>query len=227
MYRGVDVSEFQDEVNWKKAKEEISFAIIRAGYGRNNIDAMATKNVLGCEENGIPYGLYWFSYAYTTDMARNEARYLINFIKGHVPLYPLYFDFEYDSERYANSNGVTVTKQLLNDMARAFCSELESAGYYAGIYANINYVDKFGEDIFNRYDLWLAQWEASKPYKSVNMWQCSSSGKVGGISGNVDVDYAYVAFPEIIKEKGLNGYKKEPAFKCPNKCPHCPHSNHG
>ena len=222
---GVDVSTHNGVVNWELAKQNIDFAIIRAGYGKNNIDKCAKQNVEGCEKNGIPFGLYWFSYAYTVDMARNEAKYLIEFIKGHTPLFPLYFDFEYDSVNYAKKNGVTITTKLLCDMATAFCEELENAGYYAGIYANDDYVKYiYRDDIFKTYDLWYAKWGADVPGRSVNLWQFTDNGDVKGITGNVDINHAYIDFPSLIKSKGLNGYKEEPKFVCPMGCPHCPHS---
>ncbi|MFR5120053.1 MAG: hypothetical protein ACLTD2_08615 [Ruminococcus sp.] len=41
------------------------------------------------------------------------------------------------------------------------------------------------------------------------MWQYTSSGKVSGISGNVDMDIRYVDYPvPKIKAAGLNGFKK-------------------
>lgn len=224
-YVGIDVSVYQGDIDWAVVKEHIDFAIIRAGYGKNNIDSKAKQNIRGCEENGIPFGMYWFSYAYTVEMARNEAKYLLDLIKGHTPLLPLYFDFEADSENYAKRNGVTVTQKLLCDMATAFCEELENAGYYAGIYANNDYIkNKYGETIFKSYDLWYAQWGVFEPNRLTNLWQHSSTGKVRGISGNVDLDIAYLDFPTLIKEKQLNGYKPEPEFVCPHGCPHCPHS---
>lgn len=222
---GIDVSEHQGNIVWSKVKNHIDFAIIRAGYGKNNIDTKAEQNIKGCEENNIPFGLYWFSYAYTVEMARKEAQYLLQFIKGHTPLLPLYFDFEYDSVRYAANNNVNITKNLLRDMVTAFCEELESAGYYAGIYANNHFVvNMYGEDIFNTYDLWYAKWDTAEPGRKVNLWQSSSTGKVDGISGNVDLDTAFIDFPSLIKERKLNGYEDKPAFVCPNSCPHCPHS---
>lgn len=224
--KGIDVSTFQGTIDWSKVKNNVGFAIIRAGYGKNNIDDKAEQNVKGCEANGIPFGLYWFSYAYTPEMARNEAKYLLQFVKGHIPLLPLYFDFEYDSIEYAKKNGVIITNKLLREMATAFCEELENAGYYAGIYANADYIKgMYGEEIFKKYDLWYAYWDASKPNREVNLWQSSSTGKVPGISGNVDTDVSYIDFPTLIKERGLNGYKPTPPFVCPHGCPHCPHSN--
>ena len=231
---GIDVSVHNGDIDWTVTKEHIDFAIIRAGYGRNNIDKCAKQNVKGCEDNGIPYGLYWFSYAYTVEMARNEAKYLLDFIKGHTPSFPLYFDFEYDSVNHATKNGVAITNSLLREMATAFCEELENSGYYAGIYANTDYVKRmYGEDIFDRYDLWYAKWECSRPDRNVNLWQATSTGKVAGIKSKVDIDYAYIDFPDLVKSKGLTGHKPstesdnnvDSKFVCPIGCPHCPHVN--
>lgn len=223
--KGIDVSAWQGDINWSVVKNSIDFAIIRAGYGQGNIDTKAKKNVKGCEDNNIPFGLYWFSYAYTVEMARKEAQHLLQFVKEHTPLFPLYFDFEYDSVDYADRKGVVITNKLLCDMATAFCEELENGGYYAGIYANEDYVKRmYGEDIFKRYDLWYASWGSPEPGRSVNLWQNSSSGKVNGISGNVDTNVAFMDFPTLVKERGLNGCKTEPEFVCTHSCPHCPHS---
>ena len=226
--KGIDVSKWQGDIEWGIVKNEVEFAIIRAGYGNNNIDTKAIQNVKGCEENGIPFGLYWFSYAYTVDMARNEAKCLLEFVKGHVPLFPLYFDFEYDSVEYAKKQGVVITNELLRSMASAFCEELENAGYYAGIYANYDYVTRmYGEEIFKKYDLWYARWGVSEPDRNVHIWQTGSDGYVKGISGRVDTDISFIDFPALIKEKGLNGYKAEHEFICPNSCPYCPHCKKG
>lgn len=203
---GIDVSVWQGNIDWKKVKGNVDFAIIRAGYGQNNIDKKAEKNVQGCEANGIPYGFYWFSYAYTVEMARKEAEYLIKFIGEHKPAYPLYFDFEYDSVNYANKKGVHITKQLLHDMATAFCETIEKAGFYAGIYANADYIkNKYNTNIFSKYDLWYAYYQ-KKCNRSVNLWQFTSSGSVPGISGKVDMNKCFVDFPSIMVKNNLNGY---------------------
>lgn len=220
--KGIDVSYHNGVINWGKVKGNIDFAIIRAGYGKNNIDKQAKANVQGCEKNGIPFGLYWFSYAYTVEMARQEAKYLLAFAKECTPLMPLYFDFEYDSDKWAKNKGVKVTSKLLREMTIAFCEELENAGYYVGIYANDEYIKKYGEDIFKTYDLWYARWGVDKCPRKEKMWQYTDSGKVLGITGKVDLNYAYTDYPETIKKYGFNGYK---AFKCPHGCPHCPHAN--
>lgn len=206
---GIDVSAHQGVIDWTKAKEYISFAIIRAGYGQNNIDKQARYNVQECEAHGIPYGFYWFSYAYTVEMARKEAEYLINFIGENKPLYPLYFDFEYDSVKYAAKNGVTVTKELLHDMTTAFCEEIENAGFYVGIYANTDYIkNKYNSEIFEKYDLWWANWSTTLN-REVHLWQFTSHGSVPGINGYVDMNKCFVDFPNIIRCNNLNGFKSD------------------
>ena len=197
---GIDVSAWQASIDWDKASAEIDFAIIRLGYGKNTVDKYAERNISELNRLGIPYGVYWFSYAYTVDMARNEAKSALAYLEklGAKPSYPVYFDWEYDSRDYAKKNGVTVSNALLCDMATAFCEEVQAAGYYPGIYANPDYIKSyFGEDIFKTYDLWLAHYVSSQS-RDVKLWQYSSSGKVAGISGNVDMNRCYVDYPATI-----------------------------
>lgn len=96
---------------------------------------------------------------------------------------------------------------------------MEDAGYYVGIYSNIDFLHLFN-GLTDRYDLWLAQWGVSKPNKSVNMWQYTDNGVIAGIEGKIDMNVS-IDFPSIIKGKGLNNLKPD-NWKCPNKCPHCP-----
>ena len=203
-FKGIDVSEWQKVIDWNKVKEEIDFAIIRLGYGNGNQDKYAERNITEMNRLGIPYGVYWFSYAYTEDMAKNEAKKAIAILKklGAKLSYPVYFDWEYDSRNYAEKNGVKVGKDLLCKMATAFCEEIEAAGMYAGIYANPDYIkNHFGNEIFKRFDLWVAHYAKSTSYKA-NMWQYSSDGKVTGISGNVDMNRCVVDYPKIISGMG-------------------------
>ena len=115
MFKGVDVSRHQGIIDWDKFLEDehSDFAIIRAGFGKNNIDAQAVRNVAECERLGIPYGLYWFSYALTPEMARREAEYLSDFVGKHKPSYPLVYDFEYDTVTHAVKNGVKISRDFV------------------------------------------------------------------------------------------------------------------
>ena len=204
MKNGIDVSVWQGNINWEKAKSEIDFAIIRLGYGQDTLDKYAERNIAELTRLGIPYGVYWFSYAYTVDMAKNEAKNAVKLLQklnGKLS-YPFYFDWEGASRDHAEKKGVSVSNDLLRKMATAFCEEIENAGYYAGIYANPDYIkNHYGKDIFNRFDLWLAH-VAKKAYCDAHIWQYSFKGKVAGISGDVDMNRCYVDFPKIIADKG-------------------------
>lgn len=232
-FKGIDVSVHNGTVVWADVAKHCDFAIIRAGFGNNNIDKKAEANVTGCIKSGIPFGLYWFSYAYTPEMARKEAQHLLKFIGDRVPLMPLYYDFEYDSAEFARKKGAVPTAELIREMAAAFCEELEAHGYYAGIYCNSEYAKNvFNDGILTIYDVWYAQWAGDSPKLPCNLWQNSDKGSCAGVKGNVDTNIAFIDYPALIKSKGLNGYKPEtpkeeedkPAFVCPHGCPHCPHS---
>ena len=200
MLKGIDVSTWQGQIDWEKAKKEIDFAIIRIGFGTGTRDNTAKRNIQELNRLGIPYGVYYFSYAYTEEMARKEAKNTIAYLKefGGEPSYPVYFDWEGDSRDYAKKQGVTVSNDLLRKMTVAFCEEIKAAGYYPGIYTNPSYIrNYYGTDIFKTYDLWLAHW-ATKPAYEANVWQYSDQGTVSGINGRVDMNYCYVDYPAII-----------------------------
>lgn len=224
MYKkGIDVSRWQGTVDWEKVKAGgIEFAMLRAGYGQGNIDAQFERNASECARLGIPFGVYWFSYAYTEDMARREAQFCMDAAGKYRLEYPMAFDFEYDSVDYASEKGVSVTKTLASAMARAFCEEVKSGGYYPMIYANPNYLAAyFDAEIPEEYDIWLAQWPRdpqpeTEPEQAGGMWQYTSSGTVSGIAGRVDLDAAYKDYPALIagesgggEEEGQGGYEQE------------------
>ena len=210
--KGIDVSYHQGTINWPEVKAAgIEFAMLRAGYGKGNVDAKFHEYAGECTRLGIPFGVYWFSYAYTEAMAAAEAQYCLDTIAPYKLSYPIAFDFEYDSVNYAQKQGVTVSKTLASAMARAFLNAIEAAGHYAAIYANPDYLNRyFDADIPPRYDVWLAQWPDnpnfdSPPSKAGGMWQYTSSGSVKGINGRVDLDIAYHDYLSLI------GQPAEPA----------------
>ena len=103
---GVDVSFAQGKVDWKKVKDskKVDFAIIRAGFGRDvsQEDSQFKNNYAGCKENGIPCGVYWYSYADSPEDAKREAKACLEVIKGKQFEYPIYFDLE---ESFQFKNG--------------------------------------------------------------------------------------------------------------------------
>ena len=208
--QGIDVSYAQGNIDWAKVKASgVAFAMIRACYGWDDdsqIDRYFRANVQGCEAVGMPYGLYHYSYAQTPEDAQKEAKFFLRVIDGCRPEYPVVFDLEDSSQQ-------KLGKSTLTDIAKAFLSTVEKAGYYAMLYANKYWLTGLLDlSRLSNYDVWLAQWSSAPTYSgNYGMWQYSASGSVPGISGAVDLDYAYQDYPSIIQNAGLNGWKKNPA----------------
>lgn len=198
MLKGIDVSEHQGRINWEQVKDHVDFVMLRAGYGRNNIDKQFIRNIEECNRLGIPVGIYWFSYAHDVAGAKAEANYVLEVIKPYKIDYPVCYDFEYDTLRYASQQGFAIGKRLATDMINAFCSTIEQAGYKAMNYANPDFINnKFYNNEVN-YPLWLAWYcvseDRAKDYNP-SMWQYSESGSIPGIGTNsVDMNYCYKDF---------------------------------
>ena len=209
--KGIDVSEWQGTIDWDKVKAAgIEFAMIKAGSGRNRVDPEFKRNISECNRLGIPCGVYWFSYAYTEELAHNEAKYCLEAIAPYKLDYPVAFDFEYDSVNNAAKLGIEITREMASSFARAFLEDIEAARYYAMLYTNSDYLKRyFDPDLTKRYDVWLAMWQANpnlndKPTQAGGIWQYSDTGNVSGISSRVDLDAAYYDYPGIILANGLN-----------------------
>lgn len=208
MLKGIDVSEHQGRIDWDRVKDKIDFAILRAGFGHNNIDKQFKRNIQECNRLGIPVGVYWFSYGYTEGMAKQEARYILEAIKSYRVEYPVFFDMEYDTLNYARKNGVNISRRVATDMVKAFCNEIEKAGYWAGNYANPDFLNNkfYKDELVPRYTLWLAWYgaiESSAKKYGCTMWQYSDKGKILG-TGSTDMNYDYRNLAKAIRDKGLN-----------------------
>jgi lysozyme len=195
---GIDVSVHNGYVNVKQVREAgYKYIIIRAGYGINNIDQRFESNAKACVNLNMPMGIYWFSYAYTVNMAKKEAQYAIEAIKKYKNICPIAYDFEYDSVRYARTKGIEVMKTLATDMAKVFLDEIQNAGYIPVLYTNNDYIRNYFDMSQFNCDIWYAHYkssitEAEKSFASI--WQKSSTGKVTGIKGNVDINEFYKSF---------------------------------
>jgi GH25 family lysozyme M1 (1,4-beta-N-acetylmuramidase) len=205
--KGIDVSKWQGDIEWKKVADSgIQFAIIREGWGAeapNQIDKKFKENLNNSKDNGILRGIYHYTYANNESNAREEAEFCLKNIAGEKLEFPIAFDIE--------------DKQLLNlsdsqrtSIAVAFCEEIEKAGYYAMIYCNldwyINHLD--GQTLAKKYDIWLAQWNKNNADENCGIWQYTDSGKINGISSTVDLNISYKDYPQIMINKGINGFSK-------------------
>lgn len=202
---GIDVSEHQgSNIDWAKVKDSgVQFALLRCGYGmdlKEQDDSTFLRNAKECERLGIPYGVYLYSYAKTTDSAKSEAAHAIRLLKGRKLDYPVYFDLE-------DKTVAPIGKAQILTNAKTFVTALEKAGYWAGVYANLYWWNTYLTDSwYDRIAKWVAQFNNECQYqKEYGIWQYSNSGKVPGIPGRfIDLNYAYVDYPSKINKKGTD-----------------------
>ena len=195
--KGIDVSEFQGKIDWEKVKNAgIEFAILRCGYGMdfsNQDDVEYERNANECERLGIPYGVYLMSYANTVEKARSEAKHVLRLIEGRKISLGVWYDIE------DNGTSGAINKETLTNIINTFCNTIKNAGYKVGVYANLNWLEnKIEKTIKDNYDIWVAQYYSKCEYEGKYiMWQHTSSGKVNGISTNVDMNILYEDLPVI------------------------------
>ena len=205
IFEGVDVSVYQGNIDWNKAKADgIEFAIMRAGYGKyvSQKDKYFDQNMKNAKAAGLPCGVYWFSYALTPEDAIKEADACYEVIKNYKLEYPVSFDMETESQ-------MKLPKETVAQIIEAFCGRMESYGYYTTLYTYASFLNYKVEDrIFDKYDIWVAHYNTSKPAfnRNYGLWQYSCTGSVWGITGNVDRDYVYLDYERIIKNAHLNGF---------------------
>jgi len=213
---GIDISKHQGDINLASLKDKVEFVIIRAGYS-NSIDPKFERNYNLCKELGIPVGAYWYSYALNVDAAKKEANTFLNMLKGKQFEYPVYLDME-DADGWKKKHGYNFNNSKA--ISEAFCSIVEGAGYYTGIYASKSWFDTYLKGL-DRYNKWIAHWSnvSYEDKSGVGMHQYTSKLKLNGYSGNLDGDYAHTDFPTIIKSGGLNGYGKGTEAKTSNSEP--------
>lgn len=208
---GVDVSKYNGYPNWKKAKSDgVQFAILRlgSGYGGGYVDKTFEYNYRECKKAGIGVGVYVASYLNISA----EIDMTLKALKGKQLEYPVYFDIEDFS-----LNGRSYTNTQLTNYTVRFCSEVERAGYYVGIYSNKAFLDSrlYWERI-KKYDIWIAHWNKNINYSGkYGMHQYTNQGQWKGIpstgEGGVDTNWCFVDYPSTMKKLGLNGYKKPKA----------------
>ena len=186
--KGIDVSEHNGEIDWEKVKNDgIDFAIIRCGYGQDmesQDDDYWEANVEACEALGIPYGVYLYSYADTLEKAQSEAQHVLRLLKGHDPAYPVYYDLE-------DNITLELSDSMKTQIATTFCNIITDNGYETGVYSSLYWWNDYLTDpVFNNWSRWVAQWNPTCDYQGeYDLWQCSSTGQVDGINGNVDVNF--------------------------------------
>jgi len=189
----VDVSIYHKEINWQQAASDgIDMAIIRLGYrgyesGYLNLDRYFEQNVAGARAAGLEVGVYFFSQAVTAEEAEEEARFVLQHIRGKKIDGPVCFDMEHieGAERISH-----LTVEEKTAAADAFCRLIEKKGYDALIYGNPKWLtEDVNLSLLTDYEIWVAHYAPLPAWDSwYHMWQYTDCGRVAGIEGGVDLN---------------------------------------
>lgn len=202
---GIDVSRWNETIDWESVKNEgVGFAIIRAGY-RGSVtgslveDFYFKSNIERALAAGVPVGIYFFTQATTQVEAVEEASMVLSMIKDYDITYPIFIDTE-GAGGEGRADGLDVRTRT--SVCEAFCETIRNAGYRAGIYASKNWFNQRldTERLPDNIVIWLAEYADAPSYdKEYHMWQYSSSGRIVGIEGRVDLNLSYLDEEELKK----------------------------
>lgn len=204
--KGIDISRHNTIRSFPALRAEgIEFCIVRAGYG-TSVDPKFAGYIKSARDAGMLVGVYWFSYARDTVEARREAEVCANTLNGYKLDLPVFYDFEYDTERYAAKTQVKYTTKLRTDIIETFCTEITKHGYKAGVYTNPDYwLYKLNSDRLAKWALWIAAyWQSDckasfattsqsdlpAAYGNAMIWQFGKC-KFTKAVGDVDINYGY------------------------------------
>ncbi len=203
---GIDVSQYQGEINWELVKNHIDFAILRCGFGQDlpgQDDPSFKRNADECTRLGIPFGVYLYSYATDERAALSEARHVMRLIQDYQMEYPIYLDLEDPSIG-------RLTNDQIEKNARVWADELAKHNYFPGFYASYYWwTTKLTGPTFKRYTRWVARYAEELGVEGFDMWQYTNHGFVEGISVPVDRNHSYRDFPTEIKAGGYNNFNVE------------------
>ena len=184
----VDISEFQQGINFNKMKNDgIKAVIIRAGYGRESSqkDSMFESHYKNAKSENMMIGVYWYSYADSVGDAEKEGKACLECINNKSLDMPIYYDLEDNSQ-------VKLGKTKLTEIAERFCETIKKSNYRAGVYANLNWFNNCldYDELKRKYSIWLAQYNSVNEL-SCDIWQNSSTGRVSGYGKNIDTNIIF------------------------------------
>lgn len=220
--RGIDISSHNGDVDLKAVKKAgYEFVMIRCGYGsdiKEQDDIMFHTNVKKCEQLGIPWGAYLYSYAANIDEAKSEVEHIHRLLKNYKPKMPIAIDIE-DSQYYIKHG--CYNKESITSIVRTIINGLRAKLYYPMLYTGLYWLDELiDKSVYQNVDMWIAQWNVTCQYKydNLGMWQYGGETNyietpyIDGVNGKVDKDKCYCDYPTIIQSGGYNGYITKPVL---------------
>lgn len=200
---GVDLSEFQGDVDFAAMKEAgVEFVMLRIGgryYGDDGVlytDNKFDTNYEKAKAAGLKVGAYFFSQAISAEDAKQEANYALEKLNKRQLDYPIALDWENIAEEEARTD--KVTGDQLTDIAETFCDTIEAAGYKSIVYSNTQQMFiMYDFETMKDYDFWLADYrEFPTMYYKFDMWQYTMTGSIAGVEGTVDMNISFTDFTE-------------------------------
>ena len=189
---GIDISKWQGEIDFEKVKAAgATFVMIRVGSqqgveGEYVLDPYFRQNIKNAIDNNLKVGVYFYSYADSTEEAIKQATWVIKQIQGYQLSLPIAFDWEC----YNNFNQMQLSLFGLNEVAESFLDKIEAAGYDGMLYGSKNYLNSIWK--YHDYDVWLAHYTDQTDYDShYVMWQLCQDGQIDGINTAVDINVLY------------------------------------
>lgn len=195
---GIDVSKWNGTIDWNAVKNSgVSYVIIRCGYRGSSTGALIEDpkfktNIKGATAAGLKVGVYFFTQATDEIEAIEEASMVLEMIEDYKISYPVFVDVESSGGR-----GDKIDTETRTAAVKAFCKTIQDSGYTAGVYANKTWFEKkLNADELTKYKIWLAQYSSQPTYTEtrIDLWQYKETGKVSGISGNVDLNLSYMGY---------------------------------
>ena len=195
--RGVDVSQYQEQVDWNEVRDAgFHFAFIRIGYRGNTsgdiyADELARQHLSEAKAAGLDVGVYFYSQAVTPAEAAEEARWCLQFLGDTALELPVVYDWEWVG---GSARTADMDRQTLTDCVRSFCQTIEDAGLQSMIYFNSHVGrDLMDLEALQEYPFWFAQYKDALDYEyKVDVWQYTETGTVPGIKGKVDIDLMFL-----------------------------------
>lgn len=193
---GIDVSKYQGAVDWNAVKASgVTFAFIKCFSSAGGIDPYFAANIQGANAVGIRTGVYVYSYATSVEGAIAEANTMISILQNFSITYPVAYDIEDRVQK-------NLPNETLTAMANAFCATIEAAGYYPIVYSSKSWFNTKLAGV--TYDRWVAQWgSVCDAAVAPAFWQASCTARIGGVAGQVDLDYQYKDY-SFIKPVGFS-----------------------
>jgi GH25 family lysozyme M1 (1,4-beta-N-acetylmuramidase) len=196
-----DLSHHNGRPDFEKVKKEVDAVILSVGYGSDftsQDDREYQRSVSECERLGIPYGIYLFGYAENMAMVNSEIAHVKRQIKGRKPRYPVYYDIE-----------IPQLASFSNQAYTQWQNDIKNAGHKSGLYTYNSMFKQYGMNNIKCDNLWIASygnndaiaeaWEKPNIGTDYNAWQYTSTARIDGINGNVDISEFYTDFQDVVE----------------------------